>query len=118
LRNGPIWRWLAFVVEMGVLVALGLWGVHTGQSTLADVALGLGAPLIAIGVWAVFGAPRSTRRLRRAGLLALRIVFFGGGALALIAAGHTLTGVAFGAISAANVALIYAWRQDETLLAG
>jgi len=51
-------------------------------------------------------------------VLALRIVFFGGGALALIAAGHTTAGVAFAAISAANVALIYVWRQDKTLLAG
>ncbi len=103
---------LAFFLELGVLVALGYWGFQTGQGTLAQVALGIGLPAIAIGVWAVFGAPKSTRRLRGPWLLLLRVVFFGTGALALYAAGQQSVGIAFALVAAINLVLMYAWGQD------
>ncbi len=59
---------LAFLLELGALAALGFWGVHTGQSLLADIALGAGAPLLAAGVWAMLAAPKSERRLHRTAL--------------------------------------------------
>ena len=33
--------------ELGLLVALAVWGFHTGSGLVAKVALGLGAPLVA-----------------------------------------------------------------------
>jgi hypothetical protein len=104
---------LAFLLELGVLVALGYWGFQTGQGTIAQIALGIGAPVIAIAVWAVFGAPRSTRRLRGAWLLLLRVVFFGAGAVTLYAAGHHTLGLAFAVVAAVNLILMYAWGQDK-----
>lgn len=103
---------LAFFLELGVLVALGYWGFQTGQGTLGQIALGIGLPVIAIGVWAVLGAPKSTRRLRGPWLLLLRIVFFGGGAVALYAAGQQIIGIAFAVVAAINLILMYAWGQD------
>ena len=38
---------LRFVLELAALAALAYWGVHTGDSPLADVVLGVGAPLLA-----------------------------------------------------------------------
>jgi hypothetical protein len=66
---------------------------------IAQIALGFGVPVIAIAVWAVFGAPRSTRRLRGVWLLLLRLVFFGAGAAALYAAGHHTLGLAFAVVA-------------------
>jgi hypothetical protein len=34
--------------ELGLLVALAVWGFHTGDGTAARAALGLGAPLVAV----------------------------------------------------------------------
>lgn len=102
---------LAFLLEIGVLGALGTWGFQTGSGTLAPIGLGIGAPLIAIGVWAVFGAPRSTRRLHGSGLLALRIIFFGSGTVALWVANHHSLAILFAIILTVNIILIYAWEQ-------
>ncbi len=105
---------LAFLLELGVLVALGYWGFQTGQGTIAQIALGIGVPVIAIAVWAVFGAPRSARRLRGPWLLLLRVAFFGAGAVALYAAGQQSLGIAFALVAAINLILVYAWGQDES----
>jgi hypothetical protein len=102
---------LAFVLELGVLVALGYWGFQTGQETMAHIGLGVGAPLIAVGVWALFGAPRSARRLRGPWLLMLRVIFFGSGAVALLAADQHSLGVLFVVVAAVNLMLIYVWEQ-------
>jgi hypothetical protein len=102
---------LAFLLEIGVLGALGTWGFQAGSGPLARIGIGIGAPLIAVGVWAVFGAPRSTRRLHGPGLLALRIVFFGSGTVALWVANHHSLTLLFAIVSAVNIILIYAWEQ-------
>ncbi len=110
----PVNLALAFLLELGVLVALGYWGSQTGQGTIARIALGIGVPVIAVAVWALFGAPRSTRRLRGPWLLLLRLLFFGTGAVALYAAGQQGLGIAFALVSAINLILVYAWEQDAS----
>ncbi|MEO6891644.1 MAG: YrdB family protein, partial [Ktedonobacteraceae bacterium] len=53
---------LSFLLELCVLVALGYWGFQIGQGTITKIGLGIGAPVLAVVVWALFGAPRSARR--------------------------------------------------------
>ena len=62
---------LKFVLELCMLAALAYWGAQAGGSTAGDVALGVGAPLVAAVVWGVYAAPRSARRLPRARRVAL-----------------------------------------------
>lgn len=50
---------LAFLLELGVLAALGFWGFSTGSGTIAKVVLGIGLPLAAIVVWGLFGSPKA-----------------------------------------------------------
>jgi Protein of unknown function (DUF2568) len=102
---------LAFFLELGVLVALGYWGFHTGQGLLAQIGLGIGAPVLAIVVWALFGAPRAIWHLTGIYRLILQIVFFGSAAAALFATGQHVPGVAFALIFVVNLILIYAWKQ-------
>jgi hypothetical protein len=102
---------LAFFLELCVLAALGYWGFQTGQGTIARIGLGIGAPAVAVVVWALFGAPNSAWRLQGSWLLTLRVVFFGSAAVALFTAGQRVLGVVFGLVFVVNLVLIYAWGQ-------
>ena len=100
-----------FVLELVALAALAVWGVHAGHSTLADIALGVGAPLVAAVIWGVFAAPRSSRRLRGPALVVLQMAVLGAGAAALAAAGHEALAAIFAVVVAVNAALLAAWGE-------
>jgi hypothetical protein len=102
---------LAFFLELGVLAALGYWGFYSGQGTLAKVALGIGAPVVAVVVWACFGAPRATWHLQGFWFFILRIVFFGSAIVALFAVSQRSLGLIFALLFVINIVLIYAWAQ-------
>jgi hypothetical protein len=102
---------VAFLLELGALVAFGYWGFVVGPNTLAKIALGLGAPALAIIVRAIFGAPKSQTHLEGAAYLALQAVFFGGAALALAVAGQRGVGIAFALIALVSCAAAAIWRQ-------
>lgn len=57
---------LRFLLELGALAALG-YGAFAERDRVAQWVLGLGAPLVAAGVWGSFVAPkvRRSRRLTR-----------------------------------------------------
>ena len=102
---------LAFLLELGVLAALIYWGFATGSNILVKIALGIGTPVVAIIVWAVFGAPNSARRLQGLWYWLLRVVFDAVGAVTLYAAGQHTLGVIFALIALLNCVLGYAWKQ-------
>jgi hypothetical protein len=103
---------LRFLLELSALAALGFWGVRTGQSLLADIALSGGAPLFAAVVWAMLAAPKSERRLRGAALLALQWCVLGTPAAALAVAGHPLLGALLARLVVVNTVLLHR-RQGE-----
>lgn len=102
---------LAFLLELGVLAALGFWGFHTGSGVLAKIGLGIGLPALAIVVWALFGSPQATWHLNGIWRLMLQIVFFGSAAVALFAAGQRVLGVAFELVFVLNLVLMNVWGQ-------
>ena len=102
---------LRFLLELCALGALGYWGFKTGSGTLAKVGLGVGAPLVAAVVWAMFVAPQASVRLPVFLVLLLQVLVFGAAAACLVATGHRTVVVAFGVISLVNAVLIYAWGQ-------
>lgn len=103
---------LAFLLELCVLLALGYWGFVSGPNMLAKIGLGIGLPIAAIIIWAIFGAPRSARRLRGGWYWLLRIVFFALGAIFFYAAGQRVLGIIFALLLILNCALGYAWKQE------
>lgn len=102
---------VAFFVELAAVAAFGYWGFTVGPNTLLKIVLGLGAPALAIGVWAVLGAPKSTMHLQGAAYLVLQAVFFGGAALALVAADQRGLGLAYALIALVTSAAAAIWRQ-------
>ncbi|HEY6738431.1 MAG TPA: YrdB family protein [Actinopolymorphaceae bacterium] len=75
---------VAFVVEIGALVALCAWGLRTGPSLWSKLLLGIGVPSLAIALWAFFAAPRAPCRVLTAEIL-VKILVLGGAAAACYA---------------------------------
>lgn len=50
---------LRFLLEIGVLLAIGNWGVFVGTNLLIKYLLGVGYPLLIIGLWSIFGSPKA-----------------------------------------------------------
>jgi hypothetical protein len=96
---------LSFLLELGVLAALAYWGSHTGQGTFTSIALGIGAPVLAVVVWWLFGAPQAKWHLNGSYRLLLEVIFFGSAAVALFAAGQHVLGVAFALVFSLNTGL-------------
>ena len=102
---------LAFLLELGVLAALAFWGFQTGSGAFAKIILGIGAPVLAIVVWALFGSPQATWHLNGIWRLLLQIVFFGSAAVALYTADQRVLGIIFALLFVLNTTLIYMWAQ-------
>jgi Protein of unknown function (DUF2568) len=92
--------------ELGLLVALAVWGFRTGAGAATKVALGLGAPLAAAVIWGLWVAPASQRRLADPARLVVEVVLFAAGVAALAAAGYVLVAVVFAVVVAANIVLV------------
>lgn len=99
-----------FFVELGAVIALCLWGFVVGPNLPLKILLGLGAPAMAIVVWALFGAPRSSRQFHGVAYHALQVVVFGAGALALVAAGQPGLGIGYAIVALVSSAAIAIWR--------
>ncbi|WP_248928811.1 YrdB family protein [Paenibacillus hamazuiensis] len=102
---------LRFILELCTLAAIGYWGFRAGEGILGKLGLGIGLPLLAAAVWAIFGAPDSavTLPILLHGLLEL--LLFGAAALALYASRKPGWAIAFGVVLAINRLLMYIWNQ-------
>jgi hypothetical protein len=102
---------LRFLLELCLLAALGYWGVQTGQSLLAKIGLGIGAPLLAVVVWSLFIAPKASVPVATWLWLALQVVLFGLAAAGLILTGQRTLAIIFVLAVVLNSILLYIWKQ-------
>ena len=100
---------LRVLMEVGVVVALGYWGVHTGEGTAAKIGLGIAAPLVGFGFWGAVDFHRF--RLAEPLRLIQELTISGLAAVAWYAAGRHVLGISLGALSIAYHALVYASGQ-------
>lgn len=101
---------LRFLLELAAIGALGYWGFRTGAGPLGKAVLGVGAPAIAIVVWATFVAPKATVAVADPVRLLVSLAVFGAAALALYAArGDALVWV-FAGLVAINVTLVHGFE--------
>jgi hypothetical protein len=102
---------LRFLLELGILGALGYWGFQAAQGTIPRIGLGIGAPLLAAMTWGVFIAPGSDMQLAEPMRLGLEVVIFGSAAAALFATDRTRLAWTLIVIPVINRGLMYVWHQ-------
>ena len=103
---------LKFALELAAFAALAYWGATTG-SGVTSVLLAIAAPAVAIALWAVFAAPRSERRLRKAPRIALELAVFAVAVAALLAAGAPAAAIVLAILVVASTALLTGFDQWE-----
>jgi hypothetical protein len=107
-----------FLLELGVLAAVGFWGFTLDSGVLVRLPAGIGGPALFVAVWAIFGAANGARiPLKGLSRAALEVLWFGGAAVALAASGHPVMGSAFAVVYVVNAVLRLAWHQtgDHTV---
>jgi hypothetical protein len=92
--NIPVWQLaLRFALELGSLIAVGVWARSLASGALGVVAM-IGAPLLLAILWGTFAVPDDPSRSGHAPVavpgmlrLSLELLVFGAGAAALAARG-------------------------------
>lgn len=103
---------IRFLLELCALGALGYWGFASGQSTVAKIALGIGAPLLAAVVWGLFVAPKAAVSLEMPLRLVPEILIFGAAVVALYATGHPVLAMGIAVVAAINRILVFVWDRE------
>jgi hypothetical protein len=103
---------LAFVLELVVLAAVGYWGFTLSPRLGVKLVAGIGAPLLLIILWAVFGSPRAPVHLSQNAHLAFAIVWFGVGFVALGLAGRVSWATVLAVVYVVHAVLARVWNQE------
>jgi Protein of unknown function (DUF2568) len=93
-------------VELATFASLGYWGASVSGSVALRTLLAVAAPLVAIGAWARWLAPRAPRRLTGAAALAVELSIFATATSALVASGMGLVGLIYASLAVANAVLV------------
>jgi uncharacterized protein DUF2568 len=94
-----------FGLELAALFALGYWGITTGDGAVSKTILGLGAPLVAAVLWALFVSPKA--RFQSPLLkVAFELVVFGAAALALVEADRVSLAIVFAVVALIDGVLV------------
>ena len=102
---------LAFAIELMMLAALGYWAFGAAPGGWLSWLMAVAIVALAIGLWALWGAPTSATRLQMPWLLVFKIVMFGAGIVALWAAGQYSLALWFAGLVALNLVLAGIWGQ-------
>jgi Protein of unknown function (DUF2568) len=89
---------LAFVVELVAFATLAVWGFAM-WSFPWNIVVGIGAPLVAILVWALFVSPRAVFAVHPFVRAVVELLVYASATLALWSMGLTWVGVVFGVIA-------------------
>ncbi|WP_448698987.1 YrdB family protein [Mucilaginibacter sp. AW1-3] len=69
-------KFVIFLLEVSMLLALGYWGFHSFKTLLLQYLFGIGTPVLAAVLWGIFAAPKSEQQLRLPYRVAFSIVMF------------------------------------------
>ena len=102
---------IRFLLEICVLISVGYWGFKTNSGWLLKILLGIGGPLLIAIIWGMFGAPKATYHLNGLMRLALEVLVFGSGVVALYTTKNYSLAWGFSAIIIINRVLMFIWGQ-------
>lgn len=90
---------LRFLLELFAFVTLGIWGFTAWPLPWPGVAIGIGAPALAILAWALFRSPKAVFRIDAFGKAIVEIAVMGAAALAWLDLGQPVVAVVFGIVA-------------------
>jgi len=93
--------WLDVVrglVMLAAVVAYGLWGFLTWPLPLPGVIIGIGAPVLAVVLWALFVSPRSVVATDLYGQSLVELLIIAGAVFALIWLGLPIAAIVYGLV--------------------
>lgn len=114
LSGRPWWaanEVLAFLVELAALACLFWWGFSLGDGLAVQLLLGAAVSGAAITLWGLFAAPRARFPLPLVGVLVVKAVVLGGGALGLYAVGHPVAAAIMAVVVVVNTVLAETFRR-------
>jgi hypothetical protein len=91
---------LGFACELFALVTLALWG-FTAWALPWNIVAGIGAPLLAILVWALFVSPRAVVRVHPFIRALVELLVYASATIAWWSMGHAVVGIVFGVLAVA-----------------
>jgi hypothetical protein len=100
-----------FLLELSMFASLGYIGFHSNAHPYGKYVAGVGLPLTAVVLWAIFAAPRSVYRLEVPYRSMFALTLFGLTALWLYRAGYPRLAITFGLIALASELLTLALKQ-------
>ncbi|MFE9498122.1 MULTISPECIES: YrdB family protein [Streptomyces] len=113
--DGRLWyvanEVLAFLIEIVALGLLCWWGFTASGDVGVSVLLGIGTPAVAAALWALFAAPRAPFRPPLPGVLLVKALVLGGGALALYGVGHPVGAMVAAVVTLVNVTVAEVFRR-------
>ena len=94
------------IMELGIVIAFGFWGIHTGRTAFMKIILGIGTPVIIFGFWSLIdfrNAGSMSEYLR----LVQELVLSGLGAVALYFTGEIILAWILALVSVTHHILVY-----------
>jgi hypothetical protein len=104
---------LAFAVELAMLAGFAVAGWAATEAWWLRIALAVALPGIAIALWAVWAAPKASKKTRLAPrpLLVFKLAMFAAATLAWWLAGLPFAASVFGTLAAVHLAGVVLFRQ-------
>lgn len=93
---------LRFFLELFAFVSLGIWGFLAFPLPWPGLLVGLGAPALAILVWALFVSPKAVFHIDVFGKALVEIAVFSSAAIGWWMLGQPVVGVVFAVIAAVS----------------
>ncbi|MBO0984221.1 YrdB family protein [Rathayibacter sp. SD072] len=87
-----------FLLELVALVTFGIWGFSSFEMPWSIV-VGIGAPVLAALVWALFLSPRAVLAIDVYGRSLIELLVMGAAALAWLDLGQPIVAIVFGVIA-------------------
>lgn len=109
---------VAFAVEMWMLWAYAQWGIRTGNTAWSRWLLALGAPAVAIAIWAKWAAPKALTRLGPPWLWLLEWSMFALAAAAMFSVGRTRMSFAYLLLASVSIGLSAYDHRSPPVLSG
>jgi hypothetical protein len=98
------------LLELFAFFSLGFWGFTMWPGPWLNIVVGIGAPVFAILVWALFRSPRAVVPLDAFGKALIEILIMGSAALAWLTLGQPIVAAVFGVV--AVISGVFAGRRE------